>query len=367
MPQSADALVSPYPQSDVIKGIRWLTEPLKYPGSHGDLWTCTWADDGHLYTASDDTFGINHSVGDKSLGGIGGANLAFHRIEGLPPDHAITTVNAMQEYGGFGYRDALDSWKAMGLTCVDGVLYMTVSQHSGAQDYPDSIQRTYDCSIIKSTDHGKTWSAKRREPTFPSPRFSTPFFVEFGQNYQGAFDDYVYAVSSGCTWNNGSFMTLGRVPRTKLKDLRATDWEMFGGLDDNGMPTWWQWETGYWWRKWPAIFQWRGNTSMTGMQYVPAVKRFLLSQWAYANLDGPDPWARTFLHMYEAPHPWGPWHLVYLEPDFGKAWYNPCLPAKWFEDGGKRMWMIAAGDFANRRSKDHEQYGFFARKLELVL
>ncbi len=27
---------SPYPKSTLIKGIRWLTEPIRYPGSHGD-------------------------------------------------------------------------------------------------------------------------------------------------------------------------------------------------------------------------------------------------------------------------------------------------------------------------------------------
>jgi roadblock/LC7 domain-containing protein len=244
---------------------------------------------------------------------------------------------------------------------------MSVSQHSSAFDYPDHIQRTYDCSIIKSADHGKTWSAKRREPTFPSPRFSTPFFVEFGKNYEGAFDEYVYAVSSGCSWNNGNFMTLGRVERSKIKDLRGTDWEMFNGLDEHANPKWRRFEIGALTQDWPAIFKWRGYSSMTGMQWVPAVKRFLMPQWAYADLDGSDPWAKTILHLYEAPKPWGPWRLVHLEQDFGKAWYNPCFCSKWFEEDGLRMWMIAAGDFASVRVKDQGEYGFFVRKLELVL
>jgi hypothetical protein len=110
---STISLRSPYPKSDLIKGIRWISEPIKYPGSHGDLWTTTWADDDQLYTASDDTFGINGSVGDKKLTGQGGGNMAVHRVEGMPPKHAITTVNSMQEYGSFIYRDGMDTWKAM--------------------------------------------------------------------------------------------------------------------------------------------------------------------------------------------------------------------------------------------------------------
>ena len=86
--------------------------------------------------------------------------------------------------------------------------------------------------------------------------------------------------------------------------------------------------------------------------YVPAVDRFLLPQWAYVDLDAADPWRQTFFHLYEAPKPWGPWSLIHVEPDFGHSWYNPSLPAKWFEDGGRRMWMVCGGDFAQRRSKE---------------
>jgi len=37
---------SPYPPSTCIKGPRWLTEPIRYPGIHGDTWSCTWGDVG---------------------------------------------------------------------------------------------------------------------------------------------------------------------------------------------------------------------------------------------------------------------------------------------------------------------------------
>ena len=360
---------NPYPQSELIKGIRWLSEPLKYPNSHGDVWTCTWADDGHLYSMSDDTTGINGACNIPGMA-YSGSNLAVHRIEGNPPNHQATTINVMSEYGTAGYHDRMDSWKGNGMTCVDGVLYLAVSQHSGAGEYPDNIQRTYDCSIIKSTDHGQRWSPKRRDIMFPSPRFSTPFFVEFGQDYADAIDDYVYATSSGCTWNNGNFMTLGRVRRDKLPHLYAGDWEIYDGLDSEGQPTWRRFDLynpynlGN-----KAIFKFRGYTSMTGMQYVLALKRFLLPQWAYTDLDNASPWRQTTFHLYEAPMPWGPWKVVHVEDDWGHAWYNPCLPSKWFEDGGLRMWMVASGDFAGQRIGQGEtsDYCLIVRKLELVL
>ncbi|MDD5705853.1 MAG: hypothetical protein PHR35_08000 [Kiritimatiellae bacterium] len=343
----------PYPKSNCIKGIRWLTEPIRYPDSHGDTWSCTWADDNHLYSTADDCYGIKKS---------NNSNLALFRVEGFPPKHTVSLVNPMDAYGNAGFHDRADSWKANGLICVDGILYMAVSQHSGAYEYADLIQRTYDASIIKSDDHGKTWSCKRRDPMFPSPRFSTPFFVQFGRDYQGAMDDWVYAVS-GASWNNGNYLTLGRVPKALIGNLNAHDWEMFNGLDDQSQPTWEKYGTGVV-RPGKAVFQFRGYTSMTGMHYVPAVHRFLLPQWAYVDLDGPDPSHRTFFHLYEAPKPWGPWSLVHVEENFGNAWYNPSLPAKWFEDGGRRLWMVCGGDFANCHK--NQDYGFFVRQFELV-
>ena len=54
-----------------------LGEPVQIPKSSGDLWTATWADDGELYVASDDT-----SAFDAACSG----NLALSRLAGdVPP------------------------------------------------------------------------------------------------------------------------------------------------------------------------------------------------------------------------------------------------------------------------------------------
>ena len=156
---------------------------------------------------------------------------------------------------------------------------MSVSQHSGATEYGDLVQRTYDASIIKSADPGKTWSCKDRAPMFPSPRFSTPFFVQFGKNYEGAMDDYVYAIG-GTSWKNGNYLTLGRVPRKLIANLRAGEWEMFDGFDAQGNPKWWLYQLFVQMRNEQPVFKFRGCTSMTGMHYVPTINRFLLRDWA---------------------------------------------------------------------------------------
>jgi hypothetical protein len=345
---------SPYGTSETIRGVRWLTAPALYPRSHGDVWSCAWADDGEIYAAADDTRGIADDCD---------SNLAIFRVSGTPPDHTVTQVNPMAEYGRIGQREGQDTWKANGMTCVDGVLYLSVSQHSSAGDYPDKIQRVYDATIVESEDHGRTWSSKppAGRAMFPGLRFATPFFVQFGQDYGGCFDDHVYAVSNSATWNNGNHMVLGRVRRDRIGRLDPADWEFFASADAQDNPSW----TPELVRKPTAVFKFRGFTSMAGIQYVPAFDRFVLAQWAYTDLDGARPWRRTMLHLYEAPRPWGPWRHVHTEPDWGHAYYNPSLPAKWFEDGGRRGWMTAAGNFS-REPDAPFSYGFVVQKLELV-
>ena len=341
-----------YPKSEKIRSIRWIGSPIRTLRSHGDLWLCTWADDDDLYSIADDTLGVDR---------VCNSNLAIHKVKGTPPDHKVITINPMTEYGRFQEHDGLDTWKGNGLVCIEGVLYLAVSQHSGAMDFPDNVQRTYDATIVKSTDYGKTWSKKPEvgKAMFPGTRFSTPFFVQYGKNYDGAMDEYVYAVSNLGTWNNGNFMVLGRVLRDKIADLSAGDWEFFTTADAKNVPSWSK-DFG----KAGAIFKHRGFTSMTGIQYVPAAKRFILPQWAFTDLDSKNPWAQTMLCIYEAPKPWGPWRHVHTEPNW-QNFYNPGLPSKWFEDSGKRMWMTQAGDFSGIYKP--KSYCFTAQKLELNL
>lgn len=355
-------LQSPYPRSTTIKGIRWLSDMNIYASSHGDTWSGTWADDNHVYSTADDCLGINRS---------NSSNLALFRIKGAPPSHEVELVNPMHLYGTLAYYDGLASWKADGLTSVDGVLYMGVSQHSWAGHFGDFVQRTFEGSIVKSADHGVTWSPKpvSGRGMFPWVSFSTPFFVQFGKDYQDAIDDYVYAVSNDGTWNNGNFMTLRRCPRNRIANLQTTDWEYITALDAGGQPKWERIVSSNFsgWNTMP-IFKHRGFTSMTGMQYVPFIKRFILPQWAFVNLDlsYEQSFDHSALMLYEAPNPWGPWSIFHVEERWHKGHYNPSLPAKWFEDGGRAMWLISAGDFTHNNAPDHE-YKLCSQKLELLV
>jgi hypothetical protein len=336
-----------------------LGRAIRYPGSHGDLWIATWADDNNVYAASDDSTGI-----DKAAN----SNLALNRFSGVaPPDIRGKTVNPMKQFGGWGEvrREDGAMWKACGLTSIDGVLYMSVSRHLNP-DYPPWIQQTWDASIVKSSDHGVTWTPSiapnLNESMFPGRTFSTPFFVTYGKDGAGATDDYVYAVSNDGSWNNGNWMTLGRVRRDRIVRLDARDWEFVHGYGGKGGVTWRPRHDNA-----VHIFYNPGRTSMTGIQYIAQLGIYVMPQWSYTHLgDDLRRWKATRLEFYLAQSPWGPWsvfHTQHFEPE---GWYNPCIPSKYISTDGTTMWIFVAGDWTTANSPNG-LYGLWMMPMKLEL
>jgi hypothetical protein len=51
------------------------------------------------------------------------------------------------------------SWKSGGIISVGRVLYLAVARQTGVcTSAPNGEQPSMDASIVKSTDHGRTWS-----------------------------------------------------------------------------------------------------------------------------------------------------------------------------------------------------------------
>ncbi len=320
---------------------------VRVPNCSGDLWTTTWGDDDKLYSVTDDTTGFDNAC--KS-------NLAVNLIDGGPPPNLLgSTVNPMKEFGGFTeLREDGASWKASGLICLGGVLYLAVSRHrydgvgdtSGDADRHFWIQETWDASIVKSTDHGRTWTPvpKLGQAMFPGRIFSNPFFVQYGKDGDG-IKDFVYAVSNDGTWNNGNWIALGRVPRRLIGQLDPRDWEFVHGFDDNGEPIWKP-------RHDSALYIFRspGRASMTGVHYFKGLNLYIMPQWHYPHLvdDPRRRWKVTRWELYSAPAPWGPWTLFHVQDFEPQGFYNPSIPSKFISEDGCKFWIFAAGDFTNQ-------------------
>jgi len=354
----AAPLAAAAPQSGKKKRIvkAQIGDSIRVADCGGDVWTTTWADDDNLYCATDDTSGFNHACD---------SNLAVQRVSGGPPPNLRgETVNAMREFGKAGeLKEDRASWKASGLTAVDGVLYLAVSRHyyDGVGDTSSDsthhfwVQETWDASIVKSADHGKTWSEapKLGQAMFPGRIFSNPFFVQYGKDSREAMDgaaEYVYVVSNDGTWNNGNWMTLGRVSRGLIGRLEAGDWEFVHGFDAQGEPIW---RTRH--DNATYVFRAPGRASMTGIHYLAPLDLYLMPQWHYPHLDDPKRrWQATRWEFYQAPAPWGPWTLFHSQDFEPQGFYNPSIPSKFISEDGRKFWIFVAGDFSSaHKAKDY--------------
>jgi hypothetical protein len=330
---------APHPRSPVITGVKfdWSTHQRLAPGS--DNWPLTWADDDHQYTAFGDGggFGGTNSKGRVSLG--------VARIEG--------DWNNYQGHNVWGGVDAeapaTFPGKSYGLICVDGVLTMW---NSSPIPVDGSLPKPFqECRLTESRDHGKTWKAA--DWTFTrEDGVMVPTICQFGRDYAGARDEYVYHYLIRFRSDTGpdtapdrnaclvvqrpGAIDLARVPKHRQLDRSA--WSFFAGRDAQGRPTWTTDLAGR-----QAVFEDRegGVGWNVGVSYNAGLKRyFLCTEHGESH--------RGILGIFDAPEPWGPWTTVLYENDWGKdhiplntfCWF---LPTKWMSPDGRSFTMVFSG------------------------
>jgi hypothetical protein len=207
---------SPYPASTVIESIAWDWSTLSQAAEGSDLWPVTWAGDGNLYTSWGDGGGFG---GDNSDGRVG---MGFARLEGPAENYLGVNVNGgknpeyLASFSGDG--------KTVGLLSVDGTLYSWVNTQNSS---------TSGFKLAWSTDDGATWQLSSW--SFASSAFAPGTFLNFGQDYAGARDGFVYFYGGG--WgSNSQDLYLGRVPKGQIKN--PTAYEYFAGRDASDQPIW---------------------------------------------------------------------------------------------------------------------------------
>ncbi|MEM9658673.1 MAG: DUF4185 domain-containing protein, partial [Planctomycetota bacterium] len=142
---------------------------------------------------------------------------------------------------------------ALGLAIADGTLYMLVRNVGNAQ-------------LAWSADHGKTWQWSAWKFT---RGFGCPTFLNFGQNYVNAHDQYVYTYShdADSAYERADRMVLVRVPRAQIREPAA--YEYFARLDA-GQPRWTRnvEDRG-------AVFTNPGQCYRSSLSYNAALQRYL--------------------------------------------------------------------------------------------
>ncbi|MEZ5352432.1 MAG: serine hydrolase [Bryobacteraceae bacterium] len=310
----------PYPPSPVIETIRWApADTIVRRAAGSDNWPTTWGDDDAIYTAYGDGYGFEPLLKEK-LG------LGFAKLVGAPGSfEGINIRSASGENKGSGANGK----KASGLLMVKGVLWMLVRNAGNAQ-------------LAWSSDHAKTWTWSDWKFT---TSFGHPTFLNFGRNYAGARDGYVYVYSTDAdtAYLPSSRMILARAPADRMRERAA--WEFFERVDSAGQP---QWSADI--EKRGAVFE---NAPYlcyrTQVSYNAGLKRYILTQ----ILPGEAPRFQGGFGVYDAPEPWGPWTTAFFTErwDVGPG-ESSNFPTKWMSEDGRTLYLVSSGEdhFSLRRA-----------------
>jgi len=204
---------APYPASEIVKAVEWAPPDTIIRKAEGsDNWPMTWADDKNLYTAYGDGQGFEPKV-DRKL------SLGFAKIIGGPQD--FQGVNIRSETGERVGEGAAGP-KAGGMICINGILYMLVRNVGNSQ-------------VAWSDDRAVnwTWCDWKFETSFGAPTF-----LNFGANYAGRLDDFVYIYSpdSESAYVPAGRMVLARVPLDAIRDRKA--YQFLKSFNEFGRPVW---------------------------------------------------------------------------------------------------------------------------------
>ena len=225
---------------------------------------------------------------------------------------------------------------------VDGVLYLWVRNVGNSQ-------------LLWSKDHGRTWKTGFKLES----GFGSPTFLNFGRDYHGSRDDYVYTYSQDgpSAYESDNQLALARVPKNKITDRAA--WEFFQRLDEDGHAVW----TADIDQRGP-VFTYTANCRRSDVVYNPGIHRYLLAL-AY---DASGNWG-----IFDAPEPWGPWMTVfhnYVAESAANSspWGIPGthgyrLPAKWISRDGLTMTLVFSGIRLTHTTYD----AFCTRTIQLQL
>jgi hypothetical protein len=323
----------------------FFSRPFYFPHVNDDAFYNTVGPSGDILSTADDSTGVNGSCSAR------GSDITIMSMAGSSPDDlGAKTVNCMTSYGRRGGGDANRdgcSWKTGGITRIGKVVYLTVARQlhgcsRGRQS--NGIQPSFDASIMKSLDGGRTWTnpwgttsadgaappwdstLHRYRAMFPGKQFSAPFFVQYGPGNTHAVDGankYLYSASTDGYAYNGNYLRLARVPLHKVQD--ATAWQFYHGPVGGKRQKWTSSSAGA-----THVLDAEHGLSQPAIQYVPSLKRYVLLTFyfSHARTDFPRKSETPFteLSFYTAPKPWGPWTKVFRHPGQRSLWCakSPC-------------------------------------------
>lgn len=319
---------APAPSSRRISNLEWdapTTIIRKATGS--DNWPMTWGSDDRLYTAYGDGNGFEPHIKKK-------LSLGLAIVDGMPPAIKGKNLRSTIEQYGHGPRGK----KASGMLMVDNILYMWVRNATDAKT---------GSQLAWSDDFGGNWQWS----PWVFRQFGGCTFINFGRNYNGARDNFVYTVThdNKSAYERSDRFILMRVPANAILNRQA--YTFFKGFNANKKPLWTRNI-----KKRAAVFSDPGQCHRSGISYNGLIDRYFWWQSKYAKGTNGARESRSF-GIFDAPEPWGPWTTVYYTENWDVATgESGSFPTKWISDNGQTMYLVFSGEDS-----------FSVRKASLIL
>ncbi len=326
----------PYASSPVIASVEfdWSSHNSMAPES--DNWPVTWGKDDYLYTTWGDGggFGGSNKRGRVSLG--------VARIEG--DEESYQGINIWGGHDPEFDQKATFEGKSYGILSVDDVLYMWVGLFRPNKNPFDEVR------LAVSGDHGRTW--KLADWNFTKAEgVMLPTMLNFGRDYDGARDKYVYTYLIRYRSEKGpdnyedkvpwlqcqrpGTVDLARVDKNRVLDRSA--WEFFSGFDAAAKPTW----TADLKQRAPVFEDQNGVGWNISVSYNRPLKRYLLTTEHTET-------HRGNIGIHDSPEPWGPWTTALYEQEWGRGhvslntfYWN--FVNKWVSPDGQNFTMVFTG------------------------
>ena len=354
----------------------------------------TWtADDRQLLAAGDscgwpdnpkDTYYANYDIyvdGDPE-------NATFHDVLGYPKLRLWDWLSA-------------SAWVyySTGVIAVDGHIYQYLTTSADYLIDPTAKDtwaiwkdgnalKTNAAKLIHSPDGGRTWCnhdgstpvvwewPRDQTPKTtifsrePQEAFSEPHFVQMGKDYSDNRDGYVYVFSQNSSSVGGIInekianqLMMFRVQKARILDRSA--YEFFAGLHADGNARWSKdinarreihtFPAGWPPRRWGASIVFN----------APLGAFMMVGGCSDMDFDAPNKPARTYLAIWVALNPWGPWSQLHEDTawkpagDPGVRTVCPVILPKWISDDGKSFWWSwgdAQATFGIGSSADMDMY-----------
>lgn len=339
-------------------------ETLLKLGGIGDGYKMSWGASGEQYVVVNDGPGwlspatTFFNTRMWSMGGTPKAPL-FRQVDGYPELIRGARPEDASHYYGHG------------LLAVGGRIYQFLSTLDQAEDRP---RHWTGAKLIYSDDGGRIWrnqdgstpvvwedwkEQSRESFAFfnePDGCFSLLSILQMGQDYSANRDGYVYVYGpNGSVDGLMNELVMFRVAVGKVLD-RAS-YEFFGGLQPDGMARWSRdIATRKPVHKFPA--GWVNYTNLfpgdlvveswlPSVVYNPALNLYMMSSAGIGCApDGTEFGKPSYLGLWVAQTPWGPWRQIHEDTAWTPAGdpaaraYAPQISPKWIEPDGKSFWLV---------------------------